>query len=76
VPVVSRARYSTYPERYLSPTKAAAKLAVDGGGIERVYDRCRRHSAVDTISPVREPTHQKAQGALTRAGPNCTTLST
>jgi putative transposase len=37
-------------DRYLWPTKAAAKLAV-GDWIERVYNRCRR-SALGMISPV------------------------
>ncbi len=37
-------------DRYLWPTKAAAKLAV-GDWIERVYNRRRRHSAVGMISP-------------------------
>lgn len=38
-------------DRYLWPTKAAAKLAV-GDWIERVYNRRRRHSAIAMISPV------------------------
>lgn len=38
-------------ERYLWPTKAAAKLAV-GDWIERVYNRRRRHSALGMVSPV------------------------
>jgi transposase InsO family protein len=38
-------------DRYLWPTKAAAKLAV-GDWIERVYNRRRRHSAIGMISPV------------------------
>jgi putative transposase len=38
-------------DRYLWSTKAAAKLAV-GDWIERVYNRRRRHSALDMISPV------------------------
>ena len=37
--------------RYLWPTKAAAKLAV-GDWIERVYNRGRRHSAIGIIPPV------------------------
>lgn len=37
--------------RYLWPTKSAAKLAV-GDWIERVYNRRRRHSALGMISPV------------------------
>ena len=36
-------------DRYLWPTKAAAKLAV-GDWIERVYNRRRRHSALGMIS--------------------------
>jgi transposase InsO family protein len=38
-------------DRYLSPTKAAAKLAV-GDWIERVYNRRRRHSAIAMLSTV------------------------
>ncbi|WP_435825843.1 IS3 family transposase [Mycolicibacterium austroafricanum] len=38
-------------DRYLWPTKAAAKLAV-GDWIERVYNRRRRHSALGMTSPV------------------------
>ncbi|MGH3958011.1 IS3 family transposase [Mycobacterium sp.] len=38
-------------DRYLWPTKAAAKLAV-GDWIERVYNRRRRHSAIAMMSPV------------------------
>jgi putative transposase len=38
-------------DRYLWSTKAAAKLAV-GDWIERIYNRRRRHSAIDMISPV------------------------
>ena len=38
-------------DRYLWPTKAAAKLAV-GDWIERVYNRRRRHSSIGMISPV------------------------
>ena len=38
-------------DRYLWPTKSAAKLAV-GDWIERVYNRRRRHSALGMISPV------------------------
>ena len=37
-------------DRYLWPTRAAAKLAV-GDWIERVYNRRRRHSALGMISP-------------------------
>jgi len=37
-------------DRYLWPTKAAAKLAV-GDWIERVYNRRRRHSAIGMIPP-------------------------
>jgi putative transposase len=36
-------------DRYLWPTRAAAKLAV-GDWIERVYNRRRRHSAIGMIS--------------------------
>jgi putative transposase len=38
-------------DRYRWPTKGAARLAV-GDWIERVYNRCRRHSALGMISPV------------------------
>ncbi|MGB8387933.1 integrase core domain-containing protein [Mycobacterium sp.] len=38
-------------DRYLWPTKAAAKVAV-GDWIERVYNRRRRHSAIAIMSPV------------------------
>jgi putative transposase len=38
-------------DRYLWPTRAAAKLAV-GDWIERVYNRRRRHSALGMVSPV------------------------
>jgi putative transposase len=38
-------------DRYLWPTKAAAKVAV-GDWIERVYNRRRRHSAIAMMSPV------------------------
>ena len=38
-------------DRYIWPTKAAAKLAV-GDWIERVYNRGRRHSSIAMISPV------------------------
>ncbi|MFC5937121.1 integrase core domain-containing protein, partial [Mycobacterium bouchedurhonense] len=38
-------------DRYIWPTKAAAKLAV-GDWIERVYNRRRRHSALDMMAPV------------------------
>ncbi len=38
-------------DRYLWPTKAAAKFAV-GDWIERVYNRRRRHSALAMMSPV------------------------
>src|SRR3954451_14231614 len=38
-------------DRYLWPTRAAAKLAV-GDWIERIYNRRRRHSAIGMISPV------------------------
>jgi putative transposase len=40
-----------YYDRYLWPTKAAAKLAV-ADWIERVYNRRRRHSALAMMSPV------------------------
>jgi transposase InsO family protein len=51
-------------DRYLWPTKAAAKLAV-GDWIERVYNRRRRHSALGMISPVdfEERLNQTAQAA-------------
>jgi putative transposase len=51
-------------DRYLWPTKAAAKLAV-GDWIERVYNRRRRHSALGMISPVdfEERFNQTAQAA-------------
>jgi putative transposase len=38
-------------DRYLWPTKPAAKLAV-GDWIERVYNRRRRHLAIGVTSPV------------------------
>jgi putative transposase len=38
-------------DRYLWPTRTAARLAV-GDWIERVYNRRRRHSAIGMISPV------------------------
>ncbi|MDA3642402.1 integrase core domain-containing protein, partial [Mycobacterium xenopi] len=38
-------------DRYLWPTKTAAKLAV-GDWIERVYNRRRRHSALAMMRPV------------------------
>jgi len=38
-------------DRYLWPTKPVARLAV-GDGIERVYNRRRRHSALGMVSPV------------------------
>jgi putative transposase len=38
-------------DRYLWPTKAAAKIAV-ADWIERVYNRRRRHSAIDMMNPV------------------------
>lgn len=38
-------------DRYLWPTKAAARLAV-GDWIERVYNRRRRHSAIGMIPPI------------------------
>ena len=51
-------------DRYLWPTKAAAKLAV-GDWIERVYNRRRRHSAIGMITPVEYENriHQTAQAA-------------
>lgn len=51
-------------DRYLWPTKAAAKLAV-GDWIERVYNRRRRHSAIGMISPVQfeNRINQTAQAA-------------
>jgi putative transposase len=51
-------------ERYLWPTKLAAKLAV-GDWIERVYNRRRRHSALGMISPVgfEDRLNQTAQAA-------------
>jgi transposase InsO family protein len=48
-------------DRYLWPTRAAAKLAV-GDWIERVYNRRRRHSAIGMISPV-EYEHRFTQTA-------------
>ena len=48
-------------DRYLWPTRAAAKLAV-GDWIERVYNRRRRHSALGMISPV-EYEHRFTQTA-------------
>jgi putative transposase len=38
-------------DRYLWPSRTAAKLAV-GDWIERVYSRRRRHSALNMLSPV------------------------
>jgi putative transposase len=51
-------------ERYLWPTKVAAKIAV-GDWIERVYYRRRRHSAIAMMSPVdfADPFTQTAQAA-------------
>lgn len=51
-------------DRYLWPTKAAAKLAV-GDWIERVYNRRRRHSAIGMLSPVdyEDRINQTAQAA-------------
>ena len=51
-------------DRYLWPTKSAAKLAV-GHWIERVYNRRRRHSALGMISPVdfEDRLNQTAQAA-------------
>ena len=50
--------------RYLWPTKHAARLAV-GDWIERVYNRRRRHSALGMISPVdyEDRLNQTAQAA-------------
>ena len=42
-------------DRYLWPTRAAAKLAV-GDWIERVYNRRRRHSALSMIGPSKAKT--------------------
>lgn len=51
-------------DRYVWPTKGAAKLAV-GDWIERVYNRRRRHSALGMISPVdfEDRLNQTAQAA-------------
>jgi len=51
-------------DRYLWPSRAAAKLAV-GDWIERVYNRRRRHSALGMISPVEyeDRFNQTAQAA-------------
>ena len=51
-------------DRYLWPTKAAAKLGV-GDWIERVYNRRRRHSALAMMSPVdfEDRFNQTAQAA-------------
>ena len=51
-------------DRYLWPTRTAAKLAV-GDWIERVYNRRRRHSALGMISPVEyeDRFNQTAQAA-------------
>jgi len=51
-------------DRYLWPSRAAAKLAV-GDWIERVYNRRRRHSALGMISPVdfEDRLNQTAQAA-------------
>lgn len=51
-------------DRYLWPTKAAAKVAV-GDWIERVYNRRRRHSSIGMISPVdfEDRLNQTAQAA-------------
>jgi putative transposase len=48
-------------DRYLWPTRTAAKLAV-GDWIERVYNRRRRHSALGMINPV-EYEHRFTQTA-------------
>jgi len=52
-------------DTYLWQTKAAAKVAV-GDWIERVYIRCRRHSAIVMMSPVdfEDRLTQTAQAAL------------
>jgi transposase InsO family protein len=53
-------------DRYLWPTKAAAKVAI-GDWIERVYNRCRRHSAIghryDEPGRLRRPTHSGGTAA-------------
>ena len=51
-------------DRYIWPTKLAAKLAV-GDWIERVYNRRRRHSSIGMISPVdfEDRLNQTAQAA-------------
>ena len=51
-------------DRYLWPSRAAAKLVV-GDWIERVYNRRRRHSALAMISPVEyeDRFNQTAQAA-------------
>src|SRR3954462_8077776 len=51
-------------DRYLWPSRAAAKLVV-GDWIERVYNRRRRHSALGMISPVEyeDRFNQTAQAA-------------
>ena len=51
-------------DRYLWPTRTAAKLAV-GDWIERVYNRRRRHSTLGMISPVdyEDRFNQTAQAA-------------
>ncbi len=58
-------------DRYLWPTKAAAKLGV-GDWIERVYNRRRRHSALAMMSPgrLRRPTHSDGTSRLTVCPPN------
>src|SRR6185312_7868968 len=58
-------------DRYLLPTKAAAKLAV-GDWIERVYNRRRRRSGLGMISPVdfEDRLKQTAKSRLTLCSPN------
>ena len=58
-------------DRYLWPSRAAAKLAV-GDWIERVYNRRRRHSALGMISPVdyRRPIQSDGTSRLTLCPPN------
>jgi transposase InsO family protein len=58
-------------DRYVWPTKAAAKLAV-GDWIERVYNRRRRHSSLGMICPVafENLTHSDGTSRLTVCPPN------
>ena len=67
--------------RYAWPTTAAAKLAV-GNCIERVYNRRRRHSALDMMNPVdfENRLNQTAQAACpcvhqTGLSPKCPSRS-